>query len=246
MSPAEFIEQSMTQEPAPAPVEATVLLPSLRRGISSLLLALFGGCFAVVFLLNWINPPATYYMWQEKQRLGKIEAPWTLFDEMASVLPRSVVAAEDANFCLHWGFDVAAIRIAIEGGGRRGASTLTQQTVKNVFLWPARSWWRKAFEAVLTPLVEVVWPKQRILEVYLNVAEFGTGIFGVKAASQHYFGVDPKNLTAVQAARLAAILPAPKTRSASQPSSFVRARAVAIADGAATILKDKRSTCFED
>ena len=167
-------------------------------------------------------------------------------DDIAPVLARSVVAAEDANFCLHWGFDIAAIRTALADGGRRGASTLTQQTVKNVFLWPARSWLRKAFEAVLTPLVEVLWPKKRILEVYLNVAEFGTGVFGVGAASRHYFGVEPKNLTPVQAARLAAILPSPKTRSAAKPTSYVRARAVAIADGAATILKDQRSACFED
>ncbi len=241
-----FIKEIMSQEPAPAPDEAPLLLSLLRHGLQSFLIVIIGGSIAVVFLLNWVNPTTTYYIWQEKQRLGNVEALWTPMDDIAPVLARSVVAAEDANFCLHWGFDLAAIRTALADGGRRGASTLTQQTVKNVFLWPARSWVRKAFEAILTPLVEVLWPKKRIVEIYLNVAEFGTGVFGVHAASQYYFRVEPKNLTAVQAARLAAILPSPKTRSASQPTSYVRARAVAIADGAATILKDQRSACFED
>ena len=171
---------------------------------------------------------------------------WVDFDEISPIMAQSVVAAEDANFCLHWGFDMAAIRTAIDDGGNRGASTLTQQTVKNIFLWPARSWSRKALEALLTPVVEIMWSKQRILEIYLNIAEFDIGVFGVEAAAQHYFGVQPKNLSPVQAAHLAAVLPSPKTRSASNPTSFVRARATAIADGAATIVKDGRSACFED
>ena len=98
----------------------------------------------------------------------------------------------------------------------------------------------------MTPLVEIMWSKQPILEIYLNVAEFDIGVFGVEVASQHFFGVQPKNLSPVQAARLAAVLPSPKTRSASNLTTFVRARATAIADGAATIVKDGRSACFED
>ncbi len=129
-------------------------------------------------------------------------------------MARSVVAAEDANFCLHWGFDMAAIRKAIDEGGNRGASTISQQVVKNVFLWHGRSWLRKAMEAAITPVVELVWSKRRILEVYLNVAEFDTGVFGVQAAAQHYFGVSAADLSAVQAARLAAVLPDPKGRDA--------------------------------
>ena len=175
-----------------------------------------------------------------------MEFSWVDFAEISPVMAQSAVAAEDANFCLHWGFDMAAIRTAIDDGGDRGASTLTQQTVKNIFLWPARSWSRKALEALLTPVVEIMWSKQRILEIYLNIAEFDIGVFGVEAAAQHYFGVQPKNLSPVQAAHLAAVLPSPKTRSASKPTSFVRARATAIADGAATIVKDGRSACFED
>jgi len=162
------------------------------------------------------------------------------------VMARSAVAAEDANFCLHVGFDVEAIRDAIEDGGSRGASTISQQVVKNVFLWHGRNWFRKVLEAGMTPLMEALWSKQRILEVYLNVAEFDEGVFGVEAASRHYFGVGPEELNATQAARLAAILPAPKSRSASRPSAFVKRRAVQIRDGAATIRADGRADCFED
>jgi monofunctional glycosyltransferase len=117
--------------------------------------------------------------------------------------------------------------------------------VKNVFLWHGRSYLRKAIEGVLTPVVELVWSKQRILEVYLNVAEFDEGVFGIQAAAQHHFGVDAKDLTALQAARLAAVLPDPKGRSAAKPSSFVRSRTRSIIAGAETIAADGRSACFE-
>lgn len=193
-----------------------------------------------------INPPDTYYMNQETRRLGGIDHQWVPLAEVAPVMARSLVAAEDANFCQHWGFDMAAIRDALEDGAGRGASTITQQVVKNVYLWHGRSWARKAMEAMITPLVEAFWPKRRIIEVYLNVAEFDEGVFGVEAAARHYFGVGPEALSDVQAARLAAILPDPKGRSASRPSDFVRRRAAGILDGAATIRRDGRATCFED
>ncbi|WP_424941476.1 monofunctional biosynthetic peptidoglycan transglycosylase [Aliiroseovarius sp. S253] len=193
-----------------------------------------------------LNPPTTPYIISEKMRLGDVDRQWVDLDEVAPVMARSVVAAEDANFCQHWGFDMGAIRAAIEDGGNRGASTLTQQVVKNTFLWHGRSWLRKALEAVFTPAVELVWTKRRIVEVYLNVAEFDEGVFGVEAAARHYFGVGPEELTAVQAGRLAALLPNPKERSASRPSPFVRKRAQSIVDGAATIRADGRSSCFED
>lgn len=117
--------------------------------------------------------------------------------------------------------------------------------VKNVYLWHGRTYTRKALEAMITPLVEALWSKRRILEVYLNVAEFDEGVFGVEAAARHYFGVGPEALTPTQAARLAAILPAPKTRSASRPSSAVRRRSASILDGAATIDRDGRADCFQ-
>lgn len=200
----------------------------------------------VVLVFTVVNPPITWTMIAEKRELGQIDREWVAIEEVAPVFLRSVVAAEDANFCQHWGFDIKAIRDALEEGGSRGASTITQQTVKNVYLWQGRSWLRKAIEALLTPVVEIAWSKRRILEVYVNVAEFDTGVFGIEAASRHYFGVGPEDLTATQAARLAAILPSPKKRSASKPSAKVRQKAASIMDGAATIRIDGRSACFED
>ena len=108
-------------------------------------------------------------------------------------MARSAVAAEDANFCQHWGFDVAAIKLAIAEGSERGASTISQQVVKNVYLWHSRTWFRKAMEASITPLMEAIWSKRRIIEVYLNVAEFDEGVFGVDAAARHYFGVSARD-----------------------------------------------------
>lgn len=202
---------------------------------------------AVAATLLWsvVNPPTTFYMMQESRRLGGVDHQWVPMEDIAPVMARAAVAAEDANFCNHWGLDVVAIRKAIDEGSNRGASTISQQTVKNVYLWHGRSWVRKVMEAAMTPLVEALWSKRRILEVYLNVAEFDEGVFGVEAASRHYFGVGPEDLTGTQAARLAAILPNPKGRSARNPSSFVRKRAAQILDGAATIRADGRAACFE-
>nr|WP_259794971.1 monofunctional biosynthetic peptidoglycan transglycosylase [Aliiroseovarius crassostreae] len=203
-------------------------------------IALAVGSYAI------LNPPTTPYMISEKMRLGWLDQQWVSMDEIAPVMARSVVAAEDANYCAHWGFDMRAIRAAIDDGGNRGASTISQQVVKNTYLWQGRSWPRKVLEAVLTPLVELVWTKRRILEVYLNVVEFDEGVFGVEAASRHYFGIGPDQLTATQAARLAAVLPNPKERSAARPSTALRKRAARIVDGAATIRRDGRAECFED
>ncbi|WP_369956525.1 monofunctional biosynthetic peptidoglycan transglycosylase [Sedimentitalea sp. XS_ASV28] len=200
----------------------------------------------LVVLFAFVNPPTTQTMWSEGRRLGQpVRQNWVPIEDIAPVMARSAVAAEDANFCLHWGFDVAAIRAAISEGSTRGGSTITQQVVKNVFLWQDRNWLRKALEAAITPAVEAIWSKKRILEVYLNIAEMDEGVFGVGAAAAHYFNVDPAKLTATQSARLAAVLPSPKTRSAGKPSAGLRRRAAQIADGAATIRADGRVRCFE-
>ncbi|MFK7871324.1 MAG: monofunctional biosynthetic peptidoglycan transglycosylase [Roseobacter sp.] len=199
----------------------------------------------VMGLYRVVNPPTTAYMLAEKSRTGAIDQRWVPIENIAPVMARAAVAAEDANFCQHWGFDMVAIRQAIEDGGARGASTISQQTVKNVFLWHGRNYTRKALEALMTPVLEALWPKRRIIEVYLNVAEFDAGVFGVEAASHHYFGVSARALSDVQAARLAAILPNPKERSASRPSDFVRKRARSILSGAATIDRDGRADCFQ-
>lgn len=198
----------------------------------------------LVLLFAVLPVPATPYMLAERWRLGDVKYDWVQMSAIAPVMARSAVAAEDANYCLHWGFDIDALRQALDGGAVRGGSTISQQVVKNVFLWQGRSWPRKAAEALLTPFVELIWSKSRILEVYMNVAEFDEGVFGVGAAAQSYFGVKAADLSAVQAARLAAILPDPKGRSAAKPSSFVRKRSASILDGAATIRADGRAACF--
>lgn len=204
------------------------------------------GTMALVLLYSRVNPPTTHTIWAEKQRLGEVYREWVPLSEIAPAMARSVVAAEDANFCLHWGFDVEAIRAAMETGGARGGSTISQQVVKNVFLWQGRSWIRKLLETAITPAVEAVWTKRRIIEVYLNVAEMGEGIFGVEAAARRHFNVAPDALSDRQAALLAAILPSPRTRSPVKPSRSLGKRASAIMDGAATIRADGRAACFED
>ncbi|WP_240794050.1 monofunctional biosynthetic peptidoglycan transglycosylase [Pseudorhodobacter turbinis] len=214
------------------------------RWVTRAVLLIVAVVFLIVLLFSLINPPTTLYMWKEGQRLGGVKHEWASWDEIAPVMARSAVAAEDANFCLHWGFDMGAIRAAIDEGGNRGASTLSQQVVKNVFLWHGRNYTRKAAEAVITPMVELVWSKRRILEVYLNVAEFDEGVFGIKAAAAHYFAVEPSGLTPVQAARLAAVLPDPKGRNAETPTARLRKRSASILDGAETIRRDGRAACF--
>jgi len=212
---------------------------------------LFRGTLGVLALgLVWIMAygfvpvPTTPYIVSERMRLGAIERDWVPMEEISVNLARAVVAAEDANFCLHWGFDMDAIRAAIAEGADRGGSTISQQTVKNAFLWHGRSWVRKALEAAITPVMELIWPKRRVLEVYLNVAEFAPGVFGAEAAAQHHFGVSAADLTLRQASLLAAVLPNPQQRSASAPSDYVSRRARSIADGAATIGTDGRDNCF--
>lgn len=235
------------QNPKSAPGPVTRLGLGLRRALRGLVLGLV--CVALlgvgwVTLYRFVDPPGGIYMLQESRRLGGVRHEWVALDAVAPVMARSVVAAEDANFCRHFGFDMDAIRAALDAGGARGASTLTQQVVKNVFLWHGRSWVRKALEAALTPLVEGIWGKRRIVEVYLNMAEFDTGVFGVQAAARAYFDRDAAALTSRQAALLAAVLPAPQSRDARRPSASVSRRAHAVEDGAETIRRDGRASCF--
>lgn len=159
-------------------------------------------------------------------------------------MPRAAMGGEDARFCGHPGFDFEAIRAAMqESGRRRGASTITQQVAKNVFLWPGANWLRKGLEAGFTVLIELSWPKWRIMEIYLNVAEMGEGVFGAEAAARRWFGKSAADLSLTEAARIAAILPSPRKRSASQPSSYVRSRTRAIMSGARTLEADGRAEC---
>ncbi len=206
----------------------------LRRiGLALGVLSL-GVPLVVVLLLRWIPPPTTAFMVQSVQAHG--DTPewagtgyrWTAWDDIAPYAGLAVIAAEDQRFPDHNGFDVDAIRAALDdamqGERLRGASTISQQTVKNLFLWPGRSALRKGLEAALTLLVELCWSKRRILEVYLNVAEFGDGLFGITAASERFFDKRPADLGADEAARLAAVLPNPARLRADRPSRYVRAR----------------------
>lgn len=218
----------------------------LRRGLVQLALGFVALSIGWVALYAVVNPPVTLLMLLEWRRLGDIDRAWRDLDAISPHLVRAVIAAEDARFCDHRGFDFDAIRKAIaerEDGRFRGASTISQQTAKNTFLWPRSDWARKALEAGFTVLIETIWGKRRIMEVYLNVAEFGEGVFGAEAAARRWFDRPAAELTLAQAARLAAILPSPRERSAARPSAFVAGRARAVAGGAETIRAEGRDAC---
>ena len=188
-----------------------------------------------VLLFRWVDPPTSAFMVRERlvaPRTGAkaytIRYRWVDWAQTSPHIRVAVVAAEDQNFPAHYGFDLKAIDDALadrERGRRvRGASTISQQVAKNLFLWPAQSWVRKGLEAYFTVLIETLWPKQRILEVYLNIAEFGRGVFGVGAAADVYFHKRAARLNEYDAALLAAVLPSPKRMRVNAPSSYVRSR----------------------
>lgn len=181
----------------------------------------------IVLPWRWLEPPNSAFMMQSQADGTQFDQQWVPWESISTHLPLAVVAAEDQKFPEHRGFDTESIRSALEEGGSkgRGASTITQQVVKNLYLWPGRSWTRKGLEAYFTLFVEALWPKRRILEVYLNVAEFGPGVFGAEAAAQSFFGKPASMLSEREAALLAAVLPSPKRMSARKPSPYVEERA---------------------
>ncbi len=184
--------------------------------------------------LRWLDPPTSMFM-LIRQAEGMDEPgfglrqQWRDLERIAACLPISVVAAEDQTFPAHSGFDLRAIEKALdtnaEGGRMRGASTISQQVAKNLYLWGGGGYLRKGIEAVYTVLVETFWSKRRILEVYVNIAEFGAGIYGAEAAAQAFFGKPASALTASECALLAAVLPNPKKYSAARPGPYVQRRA---------------------
>ncbi|MDQ3268795.1 MAG: monofunctional biosynthetic peptidoglycan transglycosylase [Pseudomonadota bacterium] len=192
-----------------------------------------------VISLRFVDPPFTAFMiarqssaWAAGDWNFRLTYDWQDLDRIAPHLPLALVAAEDQNFPGHHGFDIKAIERARQNNARgrkvRGGSTISQQTAKNLFLWSGRSWLRKGLEAWYTVLIEVLWPKSRILEVYANVAEFGDGVYGAQAAARTYFGRDASQLRPSEAARLAAVLPNPKRYSAARPGPYVQRRSRAI------------------
>ena len=182
----------------------------------------------LVFLLRFAAPPTTSFMLQAAVRNGLYSYQWQPYEQISPSMALAAIAAEDQRFPIHQGFDVDAITQALEdaenGVGLRGASTISQQVAKNLFLWPGRSFVRKGAEAWLTVLIELMWSKQRILEMYLNIAQFDDRTFGVEAASRQFFQVSAQDLTAEEAALLAAVLPGPELYSVEAPSGEVFAR----------------------
>lgn len=197
----------------------------LRRFLLSLLAAAVLVPLSLVLFYRVVPVPATPLMLLRLVEGYGLSHDWVAYDEIAPAMIRSVIAAEDGKFCLHNGFDWDAINDALEaaedGQRLRGGSTISQQTAKNVFLWPGRSWVRKGLEAGFTVVIEALWPKRRILEVYLNSVEFGPGIYGVEAAARFHFRKSAAQLSAREAALLAAVLPNPIRFSASKPSGYV-------------------------
>jgi monofunctional biosynthetic peptidoglycan transglycosylase len=186
----------------------------------------------LVLLLRWVPPPTTAFMLFADVR--PVYQQWVPWERIAPAARLAVVASEDQKFPDHHGFDFEAIDKALEQNHRRrgrhlhGASTISQQTAKNLFLWSGRSWLRKGLEAYFTVLLETLWPKRRILEVYLNVARFGPDVYGVEEASRRYFGKPAARLDAHEAALLAAVLPSPERMRAGSPSGYVQDRAEAV------------------
>ncbi|OCG00190.1 monofunctional biosynthetic peptidoglycan transglycosylase [Gilliamella sp. wkB112] len=208
------------------PISKKTLKIVLKVIIGLLLLSILS-----ILIMRWVNPLGSMLMLERKIVNWNItqQQIWKDWDEISDNIKIAVIASEDQNFPKHWGFDFNAISKALEYNQNnkkiRGASTITQQVAKNIFLWPSRSWIRKGIETWFTLWIELIWPKQRTLEIYLNYAEWGEGIFGIESAARHYFNVSAKQLTPYQASLLAATLPNPRKWNPATPSNYVQKKA---------------------
>ena len=221
--------------------------------VGKLLLVLFLASVIWVVIYRFVPVPFTWPMARDAVQGKHIERDWVPLSAVASAVPRAVIGAEDARFCAHNGFDFEAIeaaavrnaKAAARGSSKRyGGSTISQQTAKNAFLWPGRSYLRKGLEAYFTVLIELIWGKPRIMEVYLNIAEMGPGIYGVEAAAQYYFNNSAAELSPAEAARLAAILPQPIKRDAGKPGRFVKRYARRIERRARVVRNEGINECL--
>ena len=208
------------------------LLRRIRQFVQWTLALFFGTTILAVVVLKFLPvyyTPLMFLRLFEQDKL-KLSHQWVSLDEMSPNMPLAVMASEDARFQEHHGFDFEAIKAAAERNKRHpeknrlGASTISQQTAKNVFLWPGRSWLRKGLEAYFTVLIELFWSKERIMEVYLNSIEMGPGIYGVEAVAQEHFGCHASQLNADQCALIAATLPNPRRFSSKTPSNYMKER----------------------
>jgi len=204
------------------------LLKRVRRWLLVFGFLVFVLSLLMVLPFRWINPPTTAFMLQDNSGRIPVLYEWVAWRDAGVATPIAVVASEDQKFAIHFGFDVKSIRDSVEdfsdGGSLRGASTITQQVAKNMYLWSGKSFLRKGIEAYFTVLIEVAWSKKRILEIYVNIAEFGPGIYGVGAASEVFFEKSPADLSDAEAALLAAVLPNPKQLRVDNPTPYVRER----------------------
>lgn len=200
----------------------------LLRGFFFAVLSLSVLSLLLVAPFRWINPPTTAFMLQDKSGRIPVLYEWVEWGNIGDAAVLAVVASEDQKFADHFGFDVKSIRASVarygDGASLRGASTITQQVAKNLYLWPGKSFLRKGIEAWFTVLIEATWSKKRILEIYLNVAELGPGIYGVGAASEAFFRKSCAQLNDAEAALLAAVLPNPNRLQVDKPTSYVRER----------------------
>jgi monofunctional biosynthetic peptidoglycan transglycosylase len=229
--------------PSPAPRWVRFLLGALA------VLAIGPPLWVVIYRIT--PPPITILMVERMIQGRGLDKAWRPLSEISPSLAQAVIGAEDARFCEHHGFDFKAMEAAAAHNARhpgkiRGGSTISQQTAKNVFLWPGRSYVRKGAEAYFTVLTEALWGKRRILETYLNVVEWGPGIYGAEAAAQAYFGHDADQLTPTESARLAAILPDPLKWKAVHPGRYVARRALHITAAAATVRQDGLTRCLRE
>jgi monofunctional glycosyltransferase len=199
-------------------------------------------------LYKFIAPPFTFTMMGDAMGGRTVTKDWMSLSEISPTMARAVIAAEDAKFCAHGGFDRKAITTAIERNARgrriRGGSTISQQTAKNAFLWQGGGYFRKGLEAWFTLLIENIWGKKRIMEVYLNIAETGVATYGVNAASQRYFGHDASDISPSQAAQIAAILPLPKKREAVAPQGYTRRYGNRIRARTGVVKRDALDACL--
>ena len=211
----------------------------LIRFLFKALVGFLGLSLGLVMLFKFLPVPVTATMLMDENGITK---DWTSLSNIDRSMVRAVIAAEDGKFCLHEGFDREAIEKAIEsnrqGGRIRGGSTISQQTAKNVFLWQGGGYVRKGFEAWFTVLIEQIWGKRRIMEVYLNVAETGIGTYGVEAGAQRYYNKGARHLSRIEAARIAAAFPQPKVRAVTGATGFTRRHGNAIAARVNTVRAD--------
>ena len=207
--------------------------------------------YFVLITVAWVGiyaivpPPITATMIMDENGVTK---DWTSFGDISPNMVRAVIAAEDGKFCSHDGFDTEAIQKAIQrnaqGGRIRGGSTISQQVAKNAFLWQGGGFFRKGLEAYFTFLIETIWSKQRIMEVYLNIAETGIGTYGVQAGAQRYFNKDAKDITGIEAARIAAALPQPKKRAVNGAGGFTRRYGNTIAARINVVRNENLDSCI--